>query len=121
MDVRKYFRCKTEKKCEYVYSMILSLLFIGMTSLAFKQTPFIRELEGSWIYNLCQLLVQWSLSMMIIFFMSQAHLLQKNPFIIFTGMISYELYLVHFRFYSVIGGELSLAIILIFISYIVSW
>lgn len=109
------------KNRKYVYSMIMGLFFVGMTSLAFKQTLFMRELEGSWMYNSCQLLVKWPLSMMIIFFISQAHLLQKNPFIIFTGMISYELYLVHFRFYSLIRGELLLAIILISISYIVSW
>ena len=44
-----------------------------------------------------------------------------KTFLAFTGLISYELYLIHFRLYGYIENSLILAICVIVFSYMASW
>ena len=81
----------------------------------------IREWAGTWVFNLCQTLVKFPLSMAIVVGMNLSPRIVRNPLLIFTGTIAYELYLVHFRFYTLIGGKLWPAIVLFVGAFLVSW
>lgn len=104
-----------------ILTIALLLLAIGIMMLGIKQLPVVREYEGLWIYHVIQLLIKWPLSMGIILGLFLIPNAEYNPFLAFSGMISYELYLVHFRFYGYIENSLLIALIVILGSYIASY
>lgn len=99
----------------------IGFLLFGVCSLILKQTPMMREFTGTWIYNMCQMFVKFPLSMAILVGLYQSPWLIRNPLVAFTGVIAYELYLVHFRYYMLIGGDLWPAILLFIGAFITSW
>lgn len=108
-------------KRKQVASIALGFLLWGFCFLMLKQTPMMREWSGTWIYNLCQMFIKFPLSMAVVAGLSLSPWLIRNPLVVLTGTIAYELYLVHFRFYGLIGTDFLPAIILFLGSFIVSW
>ena len=104
-----------------VVTIALGFFLFGCCFLILKQIPMIREWAGTWVFNLCQTLVKFPLSMAIVVGMNLSPRIVRNPLLIFTGTIAYELYLVHFRFYTLIGGKLWPAIVLFVGAFLVSW
>lgn len=105
----------------FLVTIIILFFAVGSGFLALKQTPLIRDYEGSIIYNFFQLLIKWPFSLSIIGIVYLMPTLCQTPFIYLTGTISYELYLVHFPFYTDIGSNLWPAILLVICSYTVSY
>lgn len=97
------------------------MMTIGFAALAIKQLPLMREISGTWMFCVCQMMIKFPLSLAILFGAYMAPWLVRNPMIAFSGLISYELYLVHFRFYTYIEGRLWPALLLLIGSYIISW
>lgn len=104
-----------------VATIALGFLLLGVCFLILKQTPLMREWSGTWIYNGCQMFVKLPLSMAIVVGLYLSPWLVRNPLVVLTGIIAYELYLVHFRFYTLIGGQLLPAIMLFIGAFIASW
>lgn len=114
--------CKNLMNVEkQVASVFMGFLFFGVFFLLLKQIPIVREWTGTWVYNMCQMFVKFPISMAIVVGLYLSPSLVRNPLIVLTGTIAYELYLVHFRFYTLIGAELWPAIVLFVGSYIASW
>lgn len=99
----------------------MGFLLFGACVLILKQTPMMREFTGTWIYNVCQMFVKFPLAMAILVGLYLSPWLIRNPLLAFAGVIAYELYLVHFRFYTLIGGDLWPAIVLFIGAFITSW
>lgn len=101
---------------------IVSLSFlIGLTFLSIKQLPIIRNEAGAIEMNMIQILIKWPMSIAFLFGLMLSKSFLKNPFVFFAGTISYELYIVHFPFYSFIGGKLWPALLLIILSFIAAY
>lgn len=99
----------------------ISLLFIGLVFLAFKQTPAVRVMSGMVAMNIVQCLIKCPLGLFVLFSISCFKKIQANQFLYFSGMISYELYLVHFPFYTFIGNRLWPVFILFLGSFVTAY
>lgn len=103
-----------------------SLLFlgIGMAFLAFKQMAFIRDLYGTIIYNIVELGVKWNIAIFILIFGYNLYKIKyDSQFLSITGLMSFELYLIHCKMLPFVRNEYSILNITIFIavSYILSY
>lgn len=110
------------RKCDWLYLLVcMSLVIIGIAFLGFKQIPAVRVMSGTVAMNIIQCLIKCPLGLFVIFSISYFKKIQTNSFLYFSGMISYELYLVHFPFYTFIGNRLWPAFILFLVSFIIAY
>lgn len=98
-----------------IISFVIATLFLGI-----KQLPEIRMHINDWIYNIVQLFIKLPYALSVMSFVWLIPIIHKSRFLLFTGAISYELYLVHFPFYGMVNGSLTYAVILIIASYLVA-
>lgn len=102
--------------------VIASTLFvIGTFFLALKQLPEIRSLSETVIFVLIDFIVRFAYALSIILGSSIFPRIFSNKLLLHSGIISYELYLIHFRFYGMIGDSLMFGIIVISGSFLASW
>lgn len=103
------------------HSMLIQVAvfaFIGIFFLGLKQLPAIREYFGSPLYSFIHMMHNMAFALCTVGTVSILPFIRKNEFLIFCGIISYEIYLVHFPFYPSVGGDFMLAISLVSISII---
>lgn len=81
-------------------------LIIGGVFLAVKQLPAIRMHETDFIYSLIQCGIKFPLGLFFIAGLSAFPILLSSRFVMFTGLISYELYLIHMKFLFTIHDSL---------------
>lgn len=98
-----------------IISFVIATIFLGI-----KQLPEIRIHINDWIYNIVQLYIKLPYALSLMSFVWLIPVIHKSRFLLFTGAISYELYLVHFPFYGMVDGSLTYAVILIIASYLVA-
>ena len=101
----------------YVKWAVLSFV-VGTSFLAVKQLPSIRACEYEFIYNIIQAGIKFPYAISIICLLGLFPNVIKSRFLVFTGMISYELYLVQMPFYAKIDGTLIAAMGFIVACYI---
>ncbi len=99
----------------------ISFLMIGTFFLGIKQLPLVREYMGSCIYSIVQCGIKLPLAIFVMAVMVAFPMLEKSRFLLFTGVISYELYLVHFPFYGLVNHSILLGFILLIASYIAAY
>lgn len=99
----------------------LAFLFVGILALAIKQLPLVREYSGTPVYSIVQLFIKWPLSLAVLLGAIWTPALLRNPFVMLSGVISYELYLVHFPFYGMIKERFWPAVVLWIGAFVVSW
>lgn len=97
------------------------LLFFSVSVLAFKQCDIVRNGSLMCFLPCIDLCISIFCSTGIIFAFCMNRYFSNNKFLYFTGMISYELYLVHYPFYTIIGSSLWTMMLLIVCSYFVSY
>lgn len=102
-------------------TVLIGLLVIGVTFLSIKQFQWYRCIESYVEFNVLNLPIKLGLGTFLIFTLSKILYIRNNKFLIFTGLISYELYMVHYPFRGLAGVNLGLAILIIIASYIVSY
>lgn len=102
-----------------VLCIIFAFCLLGISFLTIKQLPAIRMHENDFIYNLIQCGIKMPLAITIIGILHFFPQLSNNKFFLLTGIISYELYLVHMPFYNY-AKQWSNALIVIIVSYIIS-
>lgn len=100
--------------------LILSFFCIGSIFLAIKQLPIIREYEDHFIYNWVQLFIKLPYAIFFILIIHKLPIFNRK-FLIFTGTISYELYLVHMIFLKYIDMKLINAFIVLIVSFALSY
>lgn len=96
----------------------ISLLFIGISALAIKQTPIIREYENSSItviYNTIQCLIKLPLALAVIIATNNFIYYIKSPFLYYGGIISFELYLIHCKLLFLINKDTNIINYIVFI------
>lgn len=100
---------------------IALLPLVAISILAFKQTSIYRSIDSDILINLVQTPMKWTFAMGIILGLPYCKPVINCKFLLFSGVISYELYLVHFPFFSSVkGNPLRFALLWVF-SYVVSY
>ena len=93
---------------------LLFLLVLGCCLLGLKQVSIIRNLQGTYIWYVLQLVMKLSLALVIIGATQKYQEVVSNKLIFFMGAISYEFYLIHFRLLELpVKGILGMVIFLI--------
>lgn len=100
--------------------LMFSFFCIGSIFLAIKQLPVIREYEDHFIYNWVQLFIKLPYAIFFILIIHKFSIFNRK-FLTFTGMISYELYLVHMIFLKYIDMKLINAFIVLIVSFALSY
>ena len=111
---------KTIPKKTFVAVAVCTFLF-ATAFLAIKQLPAIRMHEADYIYNLVQVCIKLPYAITITALLTLFPKPIHSKFLILTGAISYELYLVHMPFYSYVNGSILYAVILLASSYAVAY
>lgn len=116
-DYKERILTLSNKKILWIFfiTFFIATLFLGL-----KQVPFVRAQIGSYYYSFIQMIQNVLYAGAIIVFMMLAPKLSRSPFLIFCGIISYEIYLLHFPFYAKVNGSLILAFTLIICSMLAS-
>lgn len=96
-------------------------LATGVIFLALKQLPAMRQYEGEWIFATVQLMIKLPSAMGLVAALSFIPILIRSWYLMLAGVISYELFLVHFPFYAHLDGQLLWAIALFVGSFIVAY
>lgn len=105
-----------KKRNIIVLSMVLFV--IGASFLALKQTGWYRDLQCQPLINIIQTMIKWPWALFVILAAKQIKAIPSNTLLFFTGTISYELYLVHFPFYSYSGTSLIKALLILIGAYL---
>lgn len=107
------------------WKYIILFLIIGALFLAVKQTSWFRVFvqDAGLIIptNIIQSFIKLPLALFIMMVMVHIKCLHRNVLLLFTGMISYELYLSHYPFYGSFNYNFYYALTLIAFCYILSW
>lgn len=82
---------------------VLLLFVVAISLLAFKQTGLYRSIESDIFINLVQTPMKWTFAMGIILGFAFMRFALKSRFLALAGLIGYELYLVHYPFFGVVG------------------
>lgn len=121
------FSEKKERIFEYLgrkqfYNTICTLTaIVGLTFLALKQLPIVRDGATEIQMNIMQILIKFPLAVFILLIIYYLKHILLNRFVYFAGLISYELYLIHFPFYTQINDKLWPAMLLFIVSFIVAY
>lgn len=115
----KFFEFAKRKK-SYAF-FVTMLMIIGVISLAIKQLPVVRTTAPCWLMNVIQCFIKYPLGLGILLSLKWTPKLLSNLFLHLSGVISYELYLVHFPFYGYVQNRLWPALLLIAVSYVISY
>lgn len=117
-DKKEYLSKVANRRIIYI---AVAAFFIATLCLGLKQLPLIRSQIGGYTFSFIQMLQNVFYAMFIISYMLLLpHRIRNSSFLIFCGIISYEVYLLHFPFYSKVGGSIILSIGLIICSLLFS-
>lgn len=97
-----------------IYFFVLGTLFLCL-----KQ--YIRELSPNIILNIIQLIIKLSYAVSTIIIITELKFLSYSKFIFITGLISYELYLVHMKFRFIVTENKLSVIVFLLISFSLSY
>ncbi|UEA87253.1 acyltransferase family protein [Alistipes senegalensis] len=111
---------KSLSKSRLAVITILGLV-IGGLFLAIKQLPEVRQYEGESVYAIVQMMIKVPFAISLVAVLTFLPSLLKSHYLMLAGIISYELYLVHFPFYIYLEGRLMWAILLFVCSFIVAY
>ena len=109
---------KKWQRCSYLF------LGLGMAFLVLKQMPFIRDLYGTIIYSIIELGLKWNIAIFILLIAYNLNMIKyESRFLSITGLMSFELYLIHCKMLPLVRNEYSILNISLFIavSYILSY
>ena len=74
--------------------------------LAFKQLPMVRQYEGELIYAVVQMMIKLPAAVGMVAAFSFVPILTRSRYLMLAGVMSYELFLVHFPFYIYLDRKL---------------
>lgn len=101
--------------------MIAVVLIIGVTLLGCKQMPAIRSMENTAIWYGIQLIIKDSIAIAIIGLVYKFSALFQNRMLMNVGLVSYEVYLVHYQLLSLPARGIVGMLIFVTISLLGAW
>ena len=102
--------------------IITCLMFIvGTLFLLIKQHPIVRAQMSTWIYNVVQLFIKLPYAMFIVCLLRLFPQCIKSKFLLFSGIICYELYLVHMPFWNYVENTVWSGLLLFIVSFAISY
>ena len=102
--------------------IITCLMFIvGTLFLLIKQHPTVRAQMSTWIYNVVQLFIKLPYAMFIVCLLRLFPQCIQSKFLLFSGVICYELYLVHMPFYGYVEDSVWSGLLLFYVSFAISY
>ena len=91
---------------------------VAIFALGAKQIPYIRSDISSWIFITLQVILKTSMAIAVIAAVPFIIKIKASRFLLFTGVISYEMYLIHGFIYErllgVMGGEQTIWFVIFF-------
>lgn len=104
------------------YGIISMCCFVfGCSFLFIKQLPEVRTHFGDCYYGMVECGIKLPLALSVISGLSLVPVLLRSRFLLFAGMISYELYLIHFQFYTKLEGNMLYILIFVILSFLSSY
>lgn len=86
----------SRRKC---FMISFGMLVVGISALAIKQLPLLREIQGSIYWNTTELLIKLPLAISVLFgALPFSKKMENCHFLALLGMMSLELYLVHMHY-----------------------
>lgn len=110
-----------EEKNRILTSVGVYLLLISMLALLVKQLPIVRESDCEMSMSVTNLILKFCGALGCIIIFRNSLYFRNSSFLMFTGVISYELYLVHYPFYTQVGTSLWAMSLLVLLSFLVAW
>lgn len=104
-----------------VVSIACIMFLVGTAFLALKQLPMIREFMSTWVYNVVQLFIKLPYAISILCALQIFPKLMHSKFLLFSGVIGYELYLFHMPFFGDLDGSLWSGLLLLVVSFAVCY
>ena len=109
------------KKIKFGYAKVgIPLFIIAIFFLALKQLPEVRT-APEFLFTIVQLFIKLPLGLSIILLLHYIKPILHNPLVYILGIMSYELYLVHFPFWHCANTTLWPSLLVIFMSIPVSY
>ena len=110
-----------KKSLKTIFQIAIISLLIGCIFLYLKQMPLIRKFDGSYLFNIVQCFIKLPFAFFFIFIFPVISILRRNRVLFFSGMISYELYLIHMELLKYSNNSILNILVLLLISYLVSY
>ena len=102
--------------------IIACILFVvGTIFLLIKQHPIVRAQMSTWIYNVVQLFIKLPYAMFIVCLLRLFPQCIKSKFLLFSGILCYELYLVHMPFWNYVENTVWSGLLLFLVSFAISY
>lgn len=95
-----------------IVKIVCVAFLTGTFFLLLKQHPMIRTNMDNWIYNVVQLFIKLPYALSVVCILRMFPRYANSKFLLFAGILSYELYLFHMPFFSHLGGSLFFALLL---------
>lgn len=99
----------------------LAFFFVATAFWVMKQMPFVRGLEDTFVYNVVQCGIKLPYASFFVALLSVVPGLTGSRFLLFTGALSYELYLVQMPFYSRLAGSLGYVLLFCIMCYVLAY
>lgn len=110
-----------------ILAISIILLFVGSSCLFAKQLPIIRTYSGTVVYSSIQMCLKFSIACSVLLFSSllfSSHILQRGvAFLYVTGIMSYEIYLVHCKLLGIVYANNTILHLILFyiLTYLISY
>lgn len=103
---KKWLMALTNRKVVWI---MIAAGTIGITALAVKQMPIVREQMGTWIYSLVETFIKLPLGIfvMAVLWLLPSRWIIGNRMLTLCGLLSYELYLVHMQMLGLVNSFVS--------------
>lgn len=102
--------------------IIACILFVvGTIFLLIKQHPIVRAQMSTWIYNVVQSFIKLPYAMFLVCLLRLFPQCIKSKFLLFSGILCYELYLVHMPFYGYVEDSVWSGLLLFIVSFAISY
>lgn len=108
-------------KVKNVIIITFLMFIVGTLFLLIKQHQIVRAQMSTWIYNVVQLFIKLPYAMFIVCLLRLFPQCIKSKFLLFSGVICYELYLVHMPFYGYVEDSVWSGLLLFIVSFAISY
>lgn len=108
-------------KVKNVLIIACIMFVVGTLFLLIKQHPIVRAQMSTWIYNVVQLFIKLPYAVFLVCLLRLFPQCIKSKFLLFSGILCYELYLVHMPFWNYVENTVWSGLLLFIVSFAISY